>query len=285
MCNNKRYSVVKNTLLVIAFLLSFKGFAHGDLSIKIQEKTKEILKTPKDFKLYYQRGLLYQQHIEYAKALKDYNSSKVLGNTNRVLQYRMAEVNYLAMDYELALIKVKLYLESGEGDVKGKKLEAQILFNLEQYKKALKSYRFVINKMIDLRPEDIIEYCNIILAENNKNFKGALEAIEIGLNQLGPKTLSLQLKKLEYLEDSNQTQKVLKQYNYFILEYYRNEFWYFKKAKYLVKINKPEEAKIALKLTAIAIEQLDEKFKNMNSRRKIQKEIKKLYNEINNSEL
>ena len=98
MFNKKKniYNVVKKPLLIIIFLLlSLKGFAHGDLSIKIKEKTKEILKTPNNFILYYERGLLYQQHIEYKKSLEDYNKSKLLGNNGKDLKYRIAEVNYL----------------------------------------------------------------------------------------------------------------------------------------------------------------------------------------------
>ena len=287
MFNKKKniYNVVKKPLLIIIFLLlSLKGFAHGDLSIKIKEKTKEILKTPNNFILYYERGLLYQQHIEYKKSLEDYNKSKLLGNNGKDLKYRIAEVNYLTKHYSIALKKIRLYLEVNNADVKGEKLKAQILFNLECYKESLKSYQFVIDNMVDIRPEDILEYCSIILAENNKNYKKTLDAIEIGLDKLGENTLSLQLKKLEYLQDSHQTKKVLQQFNYFILEYSRKEFWYYKKAKYLVKINKPEEANITLQLAVITIDGLDTRFRNNKSIVTLKDQIKVLQR-LNNKKL
>tara|TARA_R110002049_G_scaffold307038_1_gene506601 strand:- start:164530 stop:165312 length:783 start_codon:yes stop_codon:yes gene_type:complete len=259
-------------------------FAHGDLTLRIIKKTQEISQNPDNFELYFQRGFLYQQHIEYNKALEDYLKSKSLGNTNKELQYRIAEVNYLAEDYSNASTSILTYLELDSVDVRAKKLEAQILFKLEAYQKSLEAYSYVMNNMIDVRPEDVLEYAEIILAENNENYRGALNAIEAGLNQVGPNTLSLQLKKLDYLKESNQIEKALEQYNYFILEYKRKEFWYYKKAAYLAKVNRPEEANISLKLATSALEQLDSRFKNMNSIIKLKDRITRLES-LNNQKL
>ena len=173
-------------------------------------------------------------------------------------------------------------MELDSKDVKAKKLQAQILFQLKSYKKSLKAYRYVIHNMTDIRPEDILEYSNIILTENNKNYKGALEAIQLGLDKLGPHTLSLQLRKLDYLKDSHQTEKALEQYNYFILEYKRKEFWYYRKAMYLTEIDKPHEAFISLKLASATIGQLDTRFKNMSPVVELKEQIKSLENIINN---
>ncbi|WP_157941270.1 MULTISPECIES: tetratricopeptide repeat protein [Arenibacter] len=282
--NNKGYLhfVINRTLLILLFLsLSMQVFAHGDLTIRIAEKTIEISENPNDFKLYYERGLLYQQHMEYPYALEDYLKSQSLGNTTKALHYQIAEVHYLTEEYTEALRSIGSYLELDSIDLSAKKLEAQILFNLKSYKKSLEGYGYVIHNMTDIRPEDILEYSSIILAENNKNYKGALEALEYGLDQLGPHTISLQLKKLDYLKDSDQTEKALEQYNYFILEYNRKEFWYYKKAKYLTEINKPHEAFISLKLATVAIEQLNAKFKNMSPVIELKEQIKRLESSIN----
>jgi len=275
--------LIKRVFLIMAFFfLNVQLFAHGDLSMRIAEKTIEISEEPNNFKLYYERGLLYQQHNEYSDALEDYRKSQALGNTEKAVHYRIAEVYCLTEDYNEALKSIGFYLELDNIDVKAKKLEAQILFQLQSYKKSLEAYRYVIHTMVDTRPEDILEYCDIILAENNKNYKGALEVIQSGLEQLGSHTLSLQLKKLDYLKDSGQTEKALEQYNYFILQYNRKEFWYYKKAKYLAEINKPHEAFISLKLATVAIGQLQPKFKNMSPVLKLIEQIKSLKSSINN---
>ena len=256
--------------------------AHGDLSERIAQKTTEIADNPKDFNLYYERGLLYQEHKEYTNALEDYLKSKSLGNTNKAVHYSIAEAHYLSEDYNEALKNIGYYQDIDSKDVKGKKLEAQILFRLQLYKRSVEAYRYVVNHMIDIRPEDILEYCDIILAENDENYKGALEAIESGLDKLGPHTLSLQLKKLDYLKASDQIEKALEHYNYFILQYDRKEFWYYKKAKYLADVNRPDEAVISLKLATVAIEKLDSKFKNMTPVIELREQIKELESFLNN---
>ncbi|WP_339838139.1 hypothetical protein [uncultured Maribacter sp.] len=284
--NSGTITVLNRTLFIIAFLLlSVQVFAHGDLTKRINEKTKEILKSPNNFKLYYERGFLYQQHVEFNKALEDYIKSTSLGNTDKVLLYRIAEVNYLTEDYSDALESITKYLEVDSIDVKAKKLEAQILFKLKVYKESLEAYHYVCNNMIDIRPEDILEHCDIILAENDKNYTDALNIIEFGLEKLGSNIFSLQVRKLEYLKDSDQIKKAIEQYNYFILEYNRREFWYYKKAKYLTEVNKKKEAIISLKLATITIEQLDTKFKNMSSITKLKNQIKSLEISINNQKL
>eukprot|EP01089_Gocevia_fonbrunei_P002130 TRINITY_DN1211_c0_g1_i2.p1 TRINITY_DN1211_c0_g1~~TRINITY_DN1211_c0_g1_i2.p1 ORF type:complete len:364 (-),score=36.25 TRINITY_DN1211_c0_g1_i2:25-1116(-) len=269
--------VNKRTLFILLFLsLSLQLFAHGDLSMRIAEKTVAISEEPNNAALYFERGLLYQQHMEYDSALEDYHKSQALGNTDKAVYYSIAEVHFLTEDYNEALKSISSYLDLDNKDVRAKKLEAQILFQLQAYKKSLEAYRYVIHTMTDTRPEDILEYCDIILAENKTNYKAALEAIQAGLDQLGPHTLSLQLKKLDYLKESGQTEKALEQYNYFILQYNRKEFWYYKKAKYLTELNKPHEAFISLKLAAVAIEQLEPKFKNMSPVIKLKEQINSL---------
>lgn len=275
--------MMKRTLLVLLFLfLSMPMFAHGDLSMRIAEKTVAISEDPNNSALYFERGLLYQQHMEYDSALEDYHKSQSLGNSNKELYYQIAEVHYITEAYQEALESIGSYLELDSKDLSAKKLQAQILFQLQSYKKSLEGYRTVIHNMKDIRPEDVLEYCNIILAENNTNYKSALEAIQYGLDQLGPHTISLQLKKLDYLKESGQTERVLEQYNYFILEYNRNEFWYYKKAKYLAEINRPHEAFISLKMASVAIEQLNAKFKNMSPVIQLKEQIKSLESSINN---
>ncbi|MRI02222.1 hypothetical protein GH721_16885 [Kriegella sp. EG-1] len=262
-------------------IVTIQMFGHGDLSERILLKTIEIIEDPENYKLYYERGFLYQQHIDYNEALEDYIKSESLGNTDKVLHYRMAEVNYLTNAYSNALVNIGAYLKVDSIDVKAKKLEAQILFKLNEYEKSLKSYQYVLQNTIDLRPEDIIEYTHIILSENNKNYNSAIVAIEFGLQKLGSNTISLQLKKLEYLKESEQVEKALQQFNYFIIQFKRKEFWFYKKAKYLIEINRKKEARITLKFATRSIEELDTRFKNMESIKKLKEQIKNLENKTN----
>lgn len=261
-------------LLVFSLFVTTMN-AHGDLSLRIEEKTIEISKDPNNSDLYLERGFLYQEHIEYDKAIQDYLKSQELGNTKKELLFRLAEVYYEDYQFEIALSTAEQYFKIDSQDVKIHKLKGQILFQLSRYYESLIPYTYFIDNTIDVRPEDIIEYSKIYLAIDSNDYTEAIKAINLGLDKIGEHTFSLQLKKLEYLESSNNPILVLEQYNYFILNNTRKEFWYFKKAKYLIEVNQLDQAKIALEQAKMAIQILNPKFKNTEA-------IKDLADQINN---
>ena len=263
------------TILILIVLLTFsiQLFAHGDLSIRIENKTVEIKKEPNNALLYFERGYLYQQHADLKEALNDYLKSQKLGYSDNLIYFRKSQVYFLLEESNLALDQINKYSAFNNIDVKGKKLKSQILYKLKRYNEAISLYDYVINNTSDIRPQDFIEYCDIILSENNNNYSKVLETIDLGLDKLGDKTLSLRLKKLDYLKASFQNDKAIEEYNYFILEYNRKEFWYYKKAKFLIELNRLSEANINLQLAKVAIDQLGNKFKNTQSIKKLKENI------------
>lgn len=257
-------------------------FSHGDLTIRIKDKTVEISKDSSNSKLYLERGLLYEQHSEFNKAIADYLKSEKLGSQNNLLYYRKAKAYYSNSEYNLALSSAKIFIEKSPSDIEIYKLQAQILYKLENYDEALASYNYVIKESVEeISPKEFLEYCDIILAADNLNYKGALEAIEIGLSNLGDNTFTLQSRKLEYLKALNQTEKVLEQYNYFILINERKEGWYYKKAEYLMSIERYQEANIALQQSKMAIQQLNPKFKETEIVKELTQQINLLEIRIN----
>ena len=76
---------IKTLIFFMTLLISAAINAHGDLSDRIEEKTEEISKNPNNSELYYERGFLYQQHEEYDKSLVDYNKSRSLGNSDKII--------------------------------------------------------------------------------------------------------------------------------------------------------------------------------------------------------
>ncbi|MEN3325120.1 hypothetical protein VP395_15385 [Mariniflexile soesokkakense] len=274
-------NLTRKLFLVVFLLVSLMVHAHGDLTIRIEQKTEEISKKPNDFTLYFERGFLYQQHNEYDHALKDYLKSEALGNKDKVLFFRKAEAYYLNEELDNGMLAINDYLAIDSIDVKAKKLQAQLLFSLNKYDEALLAYTFVFDNMLDIRPEDIIEYCDIILSVNNKNYNGAINAIDLALNKLGEDTFSLQLKKLDYLIASNQAENTINQFNYFIEKFNRKEFWYYKKAQFLYDVEMHAEATIALQQAATAISQLNLKFQSMKSVKELEKQIAQLEEKLN----
>lgn len=255
----------KKAFCVICLLITSFIYAHGDLTKRIESKTQEISKDSKNPQLYFERGYLYEQHEEYKKALSDYLKSEELGNTTGVLHYRIAQTYYNSYNFSEALRSSKTCLEINSLDVKINKLHAQILIQQGDYLQALTYYDYFIENTIDIYPDDIIEYSKIFLAIDKDDYTKAIEKIDTGLDKLGKDTFSLQLTKLEYLKASKQLDRALEQYNYFILSTNRNEFWYYKKAKYLFEQQKYQDSKIALQQAKTAIVLLNDKFQNTSS--------------------
>ena len=268
----------KKIALSFVLFVSSIMYAHGDLSIRIHEKTKEISKDTTNSKLYFERGFLYQQHEEFNKALSDYLRSEELGNTEKLLKYRKAKIYFALTDYHSALKAVDQCIDPP--DVKPQKLKAQILMKLKRHSEALDLYDLVIKNTLDIRPEDIVEYSTIFLAMDSTNYTGAIKAIDIGLDKLGDHVVTLQLKKTDYLKRSGQPKKVIDQYNTLITENTRKEFWYYKKAMYLFELNRLSEAYIALQQTKVTIEQLSPKFKSTSALKELQVQVNELEKNI-----
>ena len=258
-------------------------YSHGNLSVKIQEKTEEIKENPRNAILYFERGYLYQQHEEFKKAIIDYLKSEKLGYTNKLILFRKAETYYKQSNYFLAIKASNLYLKKDSLDVKIHKIQAQILVGLNQFPNALNQYEKFLNNAIDSRPRDFIEYSEIYLKIDSNNYNKAITAIDYGLEKTGKNTFSLQLKKLEYLETSKQVNEAINQFNCIILTQQRKEFWYYRKAMYLYKNNKINDCKIALQLAKVSITMLSEKFQNTTSIKQLNKQIINLEKTVHES--
>lgn len=272
-CLNPKYATV------YVFILLFTSnalFAHGELTARINEKTSQISKDPQNSSLYYERGFLYQQHEEYKKALKDYSKAEKLGYNNKVLYYRIAETQKTIENYNRAMQAVETYFEIDSNDIKIYKIKAQILVNQKKYKEALHSYDFVLKNTVDLRPDNIIEYCNIVLAINQNNYADALKTVEFGLEKIGEQSFVLLDKKIEYLSALGEEEQVLELYNYFIESSDRKENWYYKKAVYLASIEENHDATIALQQAKMSIQLLNPRFQQTPSIKKLTIKISEL---------
>jgi len=273
--------IITKITLITAILFGSYTFAHGGLSGRIMEKTLEIFKAPNNATLYYERGFLYFQHLEYTKATDDYLKSEKLGNTSKLLYYRTSETYYKQENYKKSLQAIQTFFTIEPYNLKALKLKAQILFQLKQYKRSFKLYNYVLNNMSDTKPEDFIEASSFSLKQNSLKYKKAIAILNKGLQKLGNNTLSLRLKKIEYLKINKQPDLVINEYNYLIIHNTRKEFWYYKKAHYLFSINQKHKATIALMQAKYALQLLSVKFKNTHSIKTLSKQINNLQNQLN----
>jgi len=169
-----------------------------------------------------------------------------LGNKSKLLYFRKAETFYNAKKLEKALSSCESCLKYDKSDIKTYNLKAKVLSKLKRYKEAKTAHEFVIKNTIDILPHDFIYYSEIILAVDNDNYKDAISAIDLGLEKLGGNIITLQLKKLEYLKNTQDVLGIISQYNVIIQSQERKEFLYYEKAKYLFGIQDFKKSNIAL---------------------------------------
>lgn len=256
-------------------------YAHGNLSIRIKEKTQEISKHPRKAVLYFERGYLYQQHYEYQKAINDYKKAKKLGHADNLLNFRKSESYFESKKFKKALIALKPYYIKNPLDVKAHKLEAQILNKLKRYHESLSANEYVFNNTIDLRPNDVISYSESILLVDAKNYNKAIYIIDLGLQKLGTNVIVLQLKKLELFKKGNQVENTIQLLNELIIKQHRKEYWYYKKAEYLFEIGDVIKSNIALQQSIISTKELSLKSQNTAAVKKLLIDIHNLEEKIN----
>lgn len=255
-----------NSISLILLLLSFSQIkAHGYLSEKIKEKTAEISKDQKNPTLYLERGYLYQLSDHYTEAIKDYLKSEKLGLNSKLLHFRKTETYYGANKLKEASKALNICLKLDSLDVKTHKLKSKLLLKLKKYEEAKISFDYVLKNTIDLKPEDYINYCNIILLINPENYNDAIKVLDSANQKSKTPIASFELKKLHYLKESKQPKKVLNQYNKIIKSSTRKEFLYFEKAKYLSEIEDHQNSNIALQQAKLAINELNCKYQNTES--------------------
>jgi predicted Zn-dependent protease len=256
-------------------------YAHGNLSIRIKEKTQEISKHPRKAVLYFERGYLYQQHYEYQKAINDYKKAEKLGHADNLLNFRKSKSYFESKKFKKALIALKPYYIKNPLDIKAHKLEAQILNKLKRYHESLSANEYVFNNTIDLRPNDVISYSESILLVDAKNYNKAIYIIELGLQKLGTNVIVLQLKKLELFKKGNQVENTIQLLNELIIKQHRKEYWYYKKAEYLFEIGDVIKSNIALQQSIISTKELSLKSQNTAALKKLLIDIHNLEEKIN----
>lgn len=252
-----------NSISLLLLLLSFYQIkAHGYLSEKIKAKTTEISKDQKNPTLYLERGYLYQLGDHYTEAIKDYLKSEKLGLNSKLLHFRKTETYYGANKLKEASKSINICLKLDPLDVKSHKLKSKLLVKLKKYEEAKIALEYVLKNALDLKPEDYINYCDLILLIDPKNYTDAINVLDLANQKSGTPIASFDAKKLEYLKESNQTEQALEQYNLLIKNSARKEFLYFEKATYLSKIGDNENANIALQQSKLAISELNCKYLN-----------------------
>jgi len=178
--------------LAYLFLLVLFPF-HGDLSLRIAEKTNAIRTEPKNALLYMQRGELYFQHEQPDSALIDYRTALNKGLDTSVIHELMAEAFLANEENEEGLRSVAEFLALEPSNLKGIHTRGKLLEASGKLKDAIADFEFVLEKANNPRPQDFAHLSDLYLKSDPTDFERSIGTLNNGIKKLG-NVISLQMK-------------------------------------------------------------------------------------------
>lgn len=126
-------------ILLSALLL----LPHGDLSVRIAEKTAVINTEPTNWLLYMQRGELYAQHEQPDSALIDYQFAIENGFDSSAVFVLKAEAHLALGDLENGLFSVEEFLRMEPDHLKGIHVRAKLFQAKHDLDRSIRDFEFV----------------------------------------------------------------------------------------------------------------------------------------------
>lgn len=177
-------------LLMLLFL------PHGDLDVRIAEKTAEIHSNPSNLLLYMQRGMLHAQHEQPDSALMDYRHALASGLDTSLLHLLMAESFLEKGNATSGLESIETFLAKEPDHLKGVYTRAQLLEQSGDLSEAINDFGFVIDRAKSPRPQDFIQLSELYLKRNPRDVEKAVEVLDRGRKKLG-NIISLEMRLLK----------------------------------------------------------------------------------------
>lgn len=215
-------------------LISLKCQAHGDLSKRIEKKTKEIEIHPDSANLYIERGFLYQQHLEFKAALNDYLKSQQLGAKRPIIEHRKAEVYFALDQIDSALFSAKIFEKSFPNDPKNIHLIGRLMTAGKNYDQAIFYYNKLIEEPAHTSTDIFLEFIELLSLSNSDPLDSMETLFRISFEHLGSNNFLLQKKKLDmFLKHQQNNDKIIAQFDVLIKMQRYPSFWYYQKALFL----------------------------------------------------
>jgi len=250
----------RNVKLILLLVLStsFFGttFAHGDLSIRIQNISKIIIEHPDSVQLYHQRGILYMQHGDFKLSIIDFNYCQKLNYIHPSFDLDRATVLYRLKKYDEALLETEEILCKDVNHIETWRLKGQIRLQQKAYTEAANCFENVIQYSHQPKPENYIEASKAWQLSNHINAPCfAQQILEEGILTLnGLIVLKKELIEL-HLKNDDLTDAIELQTN-LLKKLNRKEHAYYQLALMKIEANMMKSAHKDLQLAKQAIQQL-----------------------------
>jgi tetratricopeptide (TPR) repeat protein len=267
--------------ILILILFSVSLWAHGDMDDAIIAKDKAIADNPQSAKLYFERAVLYEIHLEYDKALLDINQAEKLQSDLADYNFQRGRVLLSAEKPAKALIalnksmKNKTTKDFAEAYV----LRGRAHAKLKDFQAACADFDQAVKLSEALRPSVAVEQVKAHLNNPASSKVLALRHLDLALKRIGP-SLTLYNEKLQILEQQKMYSEAAEVSGEILKIVTRRESWLITRARFYIKAEKKDKAIQDLKDCLADIEKLPEIVKNRKINQKIYNKAKELLESI-----
>lgn len=263
------------TLLFLSFLLS-----HGDLDLRIREKSNQIASDPLDSDLYLERGELYLLHEEFLKATLDFTFCVDHNLVNTRVLLGMSKSLLYINHPDSALVFVDRVLSFDENNLSALEWKGTVMSRLEKYCDAAQTLERLISISEHPSPTLFLEAAKDWESCREKgNSQNAIRILEEGIKRIGTigviqQQLISAYKHLGKYDEAIQVQSsVIEHSNLKIRPY-------FERAQLYIEMHATDKAKEDLSEALSLIDQLPVQKKSLASIEKMRSEIIVLLTEL-----
>lgn len=265
---------------MLAILLSALLFLpHGDLSVRIAEKTAAIKAEPNNWLLYMQRGELYAQHEQPDSALIDYQYAIENGFDSSTVYVLKAEAHLALNEVDEGLKSVSRFLKMEPAQLKGIHVRAQLFEAKNELDKAVEDFEYVIRNSESARPQDYVELSGLYLKRDSTDLENAIDVLNRGRKKLG-NIISLEMKLYDLEKGRGNFQAAHLILNRMMEPLSRKERLMVEKAELFLLEKKHVEAAEALVEAENAIVALPARFQHIGATVKLKQRIEELKQQL-----
>lgn len=264
---------------MMLLLLALFFVPHGDLDLRIAQKTAEIQSNPTNYILYMQRGMLHAQHEHPDSALADYQVALSNGLDTSLLHLLMAEAFLEKENITAGLNSVATFLNQEPQHLTGICTRGKLHESANDLDAAIEDFEFVVSNTKRPRPQEFVSLSSLYLKRDSLDVKNAIAVLNRGREKLG-NIISLEMQLFNLYKNRSNFEAAHAVLDRMMAPLSRKERLMVEKAALFLFQGEPLKAKETLANAENAIASLPARFQNLGATIKLKERITELKQQL-----
>ncbi len=225
--------------LALVSLAAVRLCGHGDVHLRINQLTEEIIRTPTNILLFLQRADMYRADGNFTNALMDLQSAERIDPKATRVGFFRGRIFLEAQMPELALASLDPYLASSPKDSEAFATRARALIKLGRFAQAAEDYTAAIT-ILSAGPELFIERAEAWRLAGKA--ERSLQSLDEGIRRLGP-LVTLELPAIDLEISLKRYEAAVSRIDTVSARLQRKETWLHRRGEILRLAGREEEAR------------------------------------------